>query len=68
MFSAIWVLAAGASAALVHAATLNDVCTSSYVAASLPADGFYQGITIDASSLLANLVSNASVSNNNMAS
>jgi tannase len=56
-----WTLAALAS--VVRAATLDDVCTTSYVQASLPADGFYTGITIDASSVTASPVTNTTVSN-----
>jgi tannase len=47
---------------IAHAATLADVCTTSYVQASLPADGFYNGITIDASSVTASPVYNSSIS------
>jgi tannase len=64
--STSWAFTAVASVAVVHAVTLNDVCTSSYVQASLPSDGFYQGITIDPSSVLVNPVTNTSVSNSNM--
>jgi tannase len=60
-------LAAVASiAAVVHAASLSDVCTTSYVQAALPADGFYNGITIDSSSVTTSPVYNTSVSGNNM--
>lgn len=47
----------------VHAATLDDVCTVSYVAAHLPADGFYDdyALSVDASSVTANSVLNYTV-------
>lgn len=65
--SASSALAAVASVATVaHAATLSQVCTTSYVQAALPADGFYNGITIDASSVTAIPVTNTSVSSQNM--
>lgn len=60
-----WALTAAAAVAVVHAATLDDVCTSSYVQASLPSDGFYLGITVDPSSVVANPVTNVSVSGEN---
>lgn len=44
----------------VTAASLSDVCSTSYVQAHLPAQGFYTGITIDASSVTASTVSNYS--------
>ena len=46
-------------AGAVHAATLADVCTVSTVTAALPS---YLGITVDASSVTANAVYNASAS------
>lgn len=55
-------LIAAAVDAAAYAATLNDVCTSSYVQASLPAADFYNGITIDSSSVSASPVYNTSVS------
>jgi tannase len=45
------------------AATLNDVCTSSYVRSHLPAPGVYQGLSIDPASVAANPVRGASVAN-----
>ena len=66
MLSTIWALAIAASTPIVRAASLSDVCTSAYVQASLPADGFYLGVTVDLSSVVVNLVINASVSGNNM--
>lgn len=62
MRSASWAFAAAASAAIAHAATLDDVCTASYVQASLPRGDFYQGITVDPSSIVVSAVTNASVS------
>lgn len=62
MRSTSWIVAAAASASIAHAATLEDVCTTSYVQAALPADGFYQGITVDSSSVAVMPVTNASVS------
>lgn len=56
--STSWAFTAVASVAVVHAVTLNDVCTSFYVQASLPSDGFYQGTTINPSSALVNPVTN----------
>ncbi|KAG4439177.1 hypothetical protein IFR05_005330 [Cadophora sp. M221] len=44
------------------AVTINDVCTTSYVQASLPADGFVRGLTFDSTSVTASPVFNASVS------
>ncbi|KAI1615381.1 feruloyl esterase-like protein B precursor [Exophiala viscosa] len=48
------------------AQSLNDVCTTSYVVASLPAPGTFPGITIDNSSVAASPVANAEVANENM--
>ncbi|KAL5328841.1 hypothetical protein ACEPPN_002349 [Leptodophora sp. 'Broadleaf-Isolate-01'] len=45
-----------------YAVTINDVCTTSYVQASLPADGFVRGLTFDSTSVTASPVFNASVS------
>lgn len=46
-----------------HAATLADVCTTTYVAAHLPASGYYDdyALTVDSSSVTANPVYNYSV-------
>lgn len=54
-------LAAVASTA--RAASLADVCTTTYVAAHLPASGYYDdyALTVDASSVTANPVYNYSV-------
>ncbi|PSK34248.1 hypothetical protein B9Z65_8574 [Elsinoe australis] len=48
--------------ATAHAATLQDVCTTSHVQASLPAEGDIDGVTVDSSSVYATPVYNASVS------
>ena len=56
----IWITIAAASAA-----SLGQVCTSSYVQASLPSVGFYNGVSIDTSSVAATSVYNTSVSNQN---
>ncbi|KAH8657928.1 feruloyl esterase-like protein B precursor [Xylariales sp. PMI_506] len=45
-------------------ASLADVCTPTYVADHLPEAGFYNGLTIDSSSVTANPVTNASVTGN----
>jgi tannase len=53
----------GATAAAgAHAASLSDVCTSSYVRAALPANGTIAGVTLDPTSVTANAVYNTSVS------
>src|ERR1700712_2141739 len=62
MRSIVYALTVAASTVIVKAATLNDVCTTAYVQASLPADGFYQGISLNAASVTANPVTNASAS------
>jgi len=46
----------------VCAASLNDVCTSAFARTALPSPSFYQGITIDNSSIVATAVYNTSVS------
>ena len=50
--------------ATASAASLNDVCTPAYVRAHLPVPGFYQGLSLDTSSVTANPVTQASVVNN----
>lgn len=52
-------LAMAASAAVAQAATLNDICTTSYTTAALPT---LPGLTIDSTSLTAAITSNSSVS------
>jgi tannase len=48
--------------ATVHSLSLDEVCTTSHVQASLPANGTILGIAPDASSVTANAVYNASTS------
>lgn len=55
-------LVAAAAATVVNAASLSDVCTTSYAQAALPVD-FYPGITINSSSVSTSLVTNDTVSN-----
>lgn len=62
MRSAFWALTLAASAATVHATSLDDVCIASYAQTSLPSNDFYPGITIDPSSVIVTLVTNAEVS------
>jgi tannase len=50
----------GEFVAVVQAATLTDVCTTSYVQASLPPDGTFNGISIDPSSVVVHPVTNYS--------
>jgi len=57
-----WAFTAVAFAAIAAATTLGDVCTVSRVQAALPSDDFYNGITIDPSSVSASPVYNTSVS------
>ncbi|KAJ5715034.1 tannase [Penicillium malachiteum] len=57
MFSSAWALCVAASAVIVHAATLDDVCTSAYVKAALPLD-ILTGITIDSSSVVVSATKN----------
>lgn len=56
---------AAASAALSSNATLDSVCTVSYAQAALPSDDFYNGITIDPSSVVATAVRGAQVKGQN---
>lgn len=62
MRSGVLALVTVASTAVTYATTLDGVCTSSYVQASLPSADFYTGITIDNSSVSATPVYNTSVS------
>lgn len=48
--------------ALAQALTLTDICTSTYLAANFPAVDFYEGITLDPTSITATVVTNSSVS------
>lgn len=57
-------LALAASAAYVAAApSLESVCTPAYMRDALPADDFYDGITLDTTSVTASPVTNVSVMN-----
>jgi tannase len=49
------------SIAVASAATLGDVCTTSYAQSSLPSNNVYPGITIDASSVRVTAVTNYNV-------
>ncbi|OMP84382.1 Tannase [Diplodia seriata] len=62
MPSALWVTATAASLAAVRAASLSDVCTTSYAQSALPADDVYPGITIDKTSVQTAITTNSSVS------
>jgi len=62
MLSTQWFLSVAVSAATVRAASLADVCTKSYVQTSLPSGDFNLGISIDASSVIVNTVTNANSS------
>lgn len=59
-----------ASAVIVQAASdqsLSSLCSVSYLQSTLPsATSFIQGVTLDPSSITANLVSNSSIASNNM--
>lgn len=63
MQSRLWLSLLAASRAVAQSALLNEVCTQSYVQASLPPDDIILGITIDPASVVASPVTNASVSN-----
>ncbi|PYH92599.1 tannase and feruloyl esterase [Aspergillus ellipticus CBS 707.79] len=58
-----WITAA--LAATVNAASLDDVCTDSYVKTALPADGTFQGISMIPSSVSTETHSNISISSGN---
>lgn len=55
------VAAAAAVATAANAASLSDVCSTSHVQSSLPADGTIQGISVDASSVAVTANYNVSV-------
>lgn len=57
--------AGAAYATTVYAASLADVCTTSYARSALPCNDTYHGISIDASSVSASAFYNASVSDVN---
>ncbi|KAH6675148.1 feruloyl esteras-like protein B precursor [Halenospora varia] len=61
MRSTLNALALAASTTLVHAATLSDVCTTSYVQAALPADGTFEAITINSASVTATATTDSAV-------
>ncbi|KAI0156128.1 Tannase/feruloyl esterase [Pestalotiopsis sp. NC0098] len=52
--SSSWKFAVAALPAIARAATLDTICNVDYAVASLPADDFYPGITIDKSSVTTN--------------
>ncbi|OJD32546.1 tannase [Diplodia corticola] len=62
MPSALWAAATAAALTSVRAASLSDVCTTSYAQSALPADDVYPGITIDKTSVQAAITANSSVS------
>ncbi|PWY85942.1 tannase and feruloyl esterase [Aspergillus heteromorphus CBS 117.55] len=67
MRSFIWLPATAVLAALAEATTLStleELCTESIAQAALPPSEFIQGLTIDASSVTTNIVTNDSVSGN----
>jgi hypothetical protein len=67
MHSPFWTISTAAvCVAVAQAASLEDVCTSAYAVAALPAADFYQGITIDNASVTANPVYAANASGNVM--
>ncbi|KAF2192076.1 tannase subunit [Zopfia rhizophila CBS 207.26] len=53
-----------AAVASASALTLNELCTVSYAQSSLPAAGFYNGITIDSSSVVTTIGTNYSIKGN----
>ena len=57
-------LAAIALLGAAHAVTLNDICTSTYLATHFPDVDFYAGITLEPDSITANAVYNASSTGN----
>ena len=58
-------LCAVAASATVRALSMSDICTTSYLSTHFPAVDFFEGITLDPSSITANQVTNASVKGNN---
>jgi tannase len=63
MWSVFPILLAASSVGIGFAATLQSVCTLSYVKSSLPSNNF--GITIDPASVVVIPITNASVSSQN---
>ncbi|KAK5191871.1 hypothetical protein LTR99_008398 [Exophiala xenobiotica] len=61
MWILCWSAIAGAVGAVARAASLEDVCTTSYVQASLPQPDSITGLTIDPSSVVVNAVTSAQV-------
>lgn len=57
-------LAAAALPIAARAATIEDICTAEYAVASLPADGFYPGVTIDTTSLTASVTTGYEATSN----
>ncbi|CZR55644.1 related to tannase precursor [Phialocephala subalpina] len=56
------VAAVAAFSSMVQALTLDDLCTTSYITAHFPAVDFYDGITLDPTSINTTAVTNASTS------
>ncbi|PSR80925.1 tannase subunit [Coniella lustricola] len=52
---------AATAAVAVQAATLQDICSVSYVQAALPASDFFPGLTLDPSSVTTAITTNSSV-------
>lgn len=63
MASARFFLAAAAFTAVAQAASLADVCTTAWATSALPEAGFYNGITIDTSSVVVSAGYNFSATN-----
>jgi len=61
-----WSEVIAAVAAVADAASLQDVCTPSYVQASLPSSDSFTGITIDSSSVVVNAVTASEVTKESM--
>ncbi|KAJ9656112.1 hypothetical protein H2198_005168 [Neophaeococcomyces mojaviensis] len=61
----LWLSFLATITGVIQAATLQDVCTSSYIQASLPQNNIILGITIDHSSVQANAVTNISAGTSN---
>ncbi len=61
MWCKITLALAAAIATAVHAATLQEICSDSYVRAALPAADAFPGITINSSSVSTNITVNSSI-------
>jgi tannase len=59
------ILALPAIFAVAQAASLSQVCTDAYVTAALPANGTFQGISIDSGSVATTINTNVSISSQN---